>query len=171
LDGLRRGICGQRIASPATGAVKAPANNGGASSFVREAVERWIPSISRFSLGPKPYVNKLEILCLYIDHDILPAMTETDFERFSRIILDEFKRMHERFDRVEAGSDGIANRLAGIDQRLADLGQEITIIHRQLDALEGLVQSHSGFAKEIDHLLQRVAAIEKHLGIAYNIKA
>jgi hypothetical protein len=98
-------------------------------------------------------------------------MSETDFERFSRIILNEFKRVHERFDRAEAGSDGIANRLAGIDQRLADLGQEITAIHRQLDALEGLVQSQSGFAKEIDHLLQRVAAIEKHLGIAYNIKA
>jgi DNA-binding FrmR family transcriptional regulator len=98
-------------------------------------------------------------------------MAETDFERFSRIILDEFKRVHERFDRVEGSFDGIGTRLVGIDQRLADVGHEITAIHQQLDTLEGLVQSQSGFAKEIDHLLHRVAAIEKHLGIAYNIKA
>ena len=48
---------------------------------------------------------------------------------------------------------------------------ELKDIHLRLDALEAATQNVSGFAKEIDHLLQRVGAIEKHLGIHHNIAA
>jgi hypothetical protein len=33
------------------------------------------------------------------------------------------------------------------------------------------VQNISGFAKEIDHLIERVSAIEQHLGLRQNIAA
>jgi hypothetical protein len=33
------------------------------------------------------------------------------------------------------------------------------------------VQNISGYAKEIDHLIERVSAIEKHLGLRANIAA
>lgn len=42
---------------------------------------------------------------------------------------------------------------------------ELKDIRRQLEVLEESSKSYSGFAKEIDHVLQRVIAIEKHLGI------
>lgn len=98
-------------------------------------------------------------------------MTVSDFEGFSRVVLDEFKRVHERFDGTDTRFDRIEARLDSVDQRLTNIGHEVTAIHRRLDELEELVASHGGFAKEIDHLLKRVAAIEKHLGLTHNIKA
>jgi hypothetical protein len=49
--------------------------------------------------------------------------------------------------------------------RLRDMAAEIAVIHRRVERLEELGASNAGFAKEIDHILARVAAIEEHLGI------
>jgi tetrahydromethanopterin S-methyltransferase subunit G len=98
-------------------------------------------------------------------------MAATDLERFSRIVLDEFQRVHERFDALEGRFDRVDGRFDTVEQRLINIEHEVTAIHRRLDELEELVASHAGFAKEIDHLLKRVAAIEKHLGLQHNIKA
>jgi tetrahydromethanopterin S-methyltransferase subunit G len=84
-------------------------------------------------------------------------MAETDVERLSRLMLGEFSRVHERFDQI--------------DQNFANLSSEVTAIHRRLATLEEAVDNISGFAKEIDHLLTRVAEIEKHLGLTTHIKA
>ena len=80
-----------------------------------------------------------------------------DFERLSRLMLDEFKRVHERFDEmtIEIGS----------------IASEVADIHRRLDALEHAVGNVTGFSKEIDHLLVRVSAIERHLGLTGYFKA
>ena len=53
----------------------------------------------------------------------------------------------------------------------ANIQAELKDIRLRLDALEVAARNVSGFAKEIDHLLQRVGAIEKHLGIHHNIAA
>ena len=53
----------------------------------------------------------------------------------------------------------------------ANIQAELRDIRLRLDALEVVTQNVSGFAKEIDHLLRRVGAIEKHLGIHHNIAA
>jgi hypothetical protein len=55
--------------------------------------------------------------------------------------------------------------------RLHDMAAEITVIHRRVERLEELGASNAGFAKEINHLLTQVAAIEKHLGIDKKIAA
>ena len=80
-----------------------------------------------------------------------------DFERISRIMLDEFRRVHERFDEMK-------NEIGSVASEVAD-------IHRRLDTLEVAVGNVTGFAKEIDHLFVRVSAIEKHLGLTSHIKA
>jgi tetrahydromethanopterin S-methyltransferase subunit G len=105
-------------------------------------------------------------------------MAESDLERFSRIVLDEFKRVHERFDQFDERLEAIDAqfqrsevRLNSIDERLTNIEHEIGDVHRRLDALGELVEGQSGYAKEIDHLLKRIAAIEKHLGLQHNIKA
>jgi hypothetical protein len=54
---------------------------------------------------------------------------------------------------------------------LRDMATEIAVIHRRVERLEELGASNAGFAKEIDHLLTRVAEIEKHLGIDKKIAA
>ena len=82
---------------------------------------------------------------------------DTDLERISRIMLDEFKRLHDRFD--------------AIDSQFGDLREEVRSIRRRLDDLEKASQNFPGFVREIDHLLGRIGAIEKHLGLTSNIAA
>ena len=55
--------------------------------------------------------------------------------------------------------------------RLRGLSAEVAVIHRRIERLEELGATHTGFAKEIDHALERIAAIEKHLGIEKKIAA
>jgi predicted secreted Zn-dependent protease len=55
--------------------------------------------------------------------------------------------------------------------RMRDMAAEITVIHRRVERLEEQGASNAGLAKEIDHLLTRVAEIEKHLGIDKKIAA
>ncbi len=54
--------------------------------------------------------------------------------------------------------------IAGIMEELAD-------IKRRLKDVEAAIEDHAGHSKEIDHALERIAAIEKHLGITKKIAA
>jgi hypothetical protein len=93
------------------------------------------------------------------------------------------KSYDERFDRLEAL---IERGFTALAQNVAETKAEVTIVHTdigeiktdvvqirvelkdirdRLNALESSLRNVSGFAKEINHLLQPVGAIEKHLGI------
>jgi hypothetical protein len=54
--------------------------------------------------------------------------------------------------------------ILGITEELADIKQ-------RLKAVEAAVEDHAGHSKEIDHALERIAAIEEHLGLAKKIAA
>ena len=84
-------------------------------------------------------------------------MSESDFERLSRLLLDEFKRVNDRFD--------------GLDTQFVDLRDEVRTMRKHLDELEKASKNFAGFAKEIDHLLGRLVAIEKHFGLETSIAA
>ena len=84
-------------------------------------------------------------------------MSVSDLERLSRLVLDEFKRVHERFD--------------SLGGQFSDLRDEVQSIRKQLDEFEKAALNFAGFTKEIDHLLGRVTAIEKHLGLHNSISA
>ena len=84
-------------------------------------------------------------------------MSESDLQRLSGLVLDEFKRVHDRLD--------------SFDTQFSDLRDEVQSIRKQLDQLEKASTNFGGFTNEIDHLLGRVAAIEKHLGLQNNIRA
>ena len=57
-----------------------------------------------------------------------------------------------------------------IDSSLRPIHTELReIIRRELDELREKFENVSGFGKEIDHALERIAAIEKHLGIGQKI--
>ena len=66
-----------------------------------------------------------------------------------------------------ATKDDIAN-LGG---QLTSIQRELKSIRRDLDDLREKVENVSGFQKEIDHALERIAAIEKHLGLDKKIAA
>ena len=58
-----------------------------------------------------------------------------------------------------------------VRDELAPIRSELKSIRGDLDDLREKVENVIGFQKEIDHALERIAAIEKHLGIAKKIAA
>jgi hypothetical protein len=66
-----------------------------------------------------------------------------------------------------ATKEDIANVLV----QLTSVERELKSIRRDLDDLREKVENVIGFQKEIDHALERIAAIEKHLGINKKIAA
>jgi len=67
--------------------------------------------------------------------------------------------------------DGFAGLRAEMREGLVDIRSEIKEIRGRLDGLESAVKNISGYAKEIDHIIERVSAIEQHLGLRQNIAA
>jgi cell division protein FtsB len=53
----------------------------------------------------------------------------------------------------------------------ASIREELRDIRRRLESLEEAARNSTGLTKEIDHLMERVRAIEKHLGIKTKIAA
>jgi signal transduction histidine kinase len=70
-----------------------------------------------------------------------------------------------------ATKDDIEALRAEMHEAFVDIRSELKDIRQRLDALESAVQNITGYAKEIDHLIERVSAIEKHLGLRANISA
>ena len=58
-----------------------------------------------------------------------------------------------------------------VAEKLAPIHAELKSIRRDLDDLREKVENVVGFRKEIDHALERIRAIEKHLGIDKKIAA
>ena len=98
-------------------------------------------------------------------------MAQTDIERFTRLMLDEFGRVHERLDKHDERFDRIDAHLTRQDQRFDNIDRELHSIRTELDDLREKVHNITGYRKEIDHALERIAAIEQHLGINKRISA
>jgi len=65
----------------------------------------------------------------------------------------------------------IKGDIAGVSEQATSIESELKAIRRDLDDLREKVENVSGFRKEIDHALDRIAAIEKHLGLDKKIAA
>ena len=51
------------------------------------------------------------------------------------------------------------------------LRAEVADVRRDVEELKSRADNSAGYSKEIDHALERIAAIEKHLGIEKKIAA
>lgn len=121
----------------------------------------------------------------------IDALTQLVTERFASAAENNAKRdtkfdkFDKRFNRLEAmmekGFAAIAEDLALrpttaamtmlFDDRLFPLSRELASIRHDLGELAAKLHDVTGFAKDIDHALERIAAIEKHLGISHKIAA
>ena len=72
---------------------------------------------------------------------------------------------------VERGFAAVADDIANLGGQLTSVERELKSIRRDLDDLREKVENVSGFQKEIDHALERIATIEKHLGLDKKIAA
>ncbi len=58
-----------------------------------------------------------------------------------------------------------------MQEGFASIRAELRDIRQRLDALEEAARNSAGLTKEIDHIMERVGTIEKHLGIQHRIAA
>jgi hypothetical protein len=58
-----------------------------------------------------------------------------------------------------------------VREETKDMRDELISIRRDLNTLQETAANIAGLPKEIDHALERIAAIEKHLGIEKKIAA
>jgi hypothetical protein len=74
---------------------------------------------------------------------------------------------------IENYVPGIVKKSVGplLDEKLAPIHSELASLRRDLEALRVNVENVIGYRKEIDHALERIAAIERHLGIEKKIAA
>ena len=97
-------------------------------------------------------------------HVVEHMATKEDVARLDTRVEDLREEVIDQFEHADKQS-------RATHDRLRDIAAEITVIHRRVERLEEQGASNAGFAKEIDHLLTRVAEIEKHLGIDKKIAA
>jgi predicted nucleic acid-binding Zn-ribbon protein len=83
-------------------------------------------------------------------------MAQTDIERLSHLMLDEFGRVHKRFDEHD-------DRFDQLDAELINIRASLKQLRTELDDLRDKVDNITGYRKEIDHALERIATIEKYL--------
>jgi hypothetical protein len=87
-------------------------------------------------------------------------------ERGFKAVADDIGRLDTRLDdlRMEMMDqfEHVDRQSATTHDLLRDVSAEIAVIHRRIERLEEQGASNAGFSKEIDHLLTRVIAIEKH---------
>jgi hypothetical protein len=58
-----------------------------------------------------------------------------------------------------------------VDQKLKPISDELASIRRELKELRQKAENSAGLTKEIDHALERIGAIERHLGLNKKIAA
>ena len=70
-----------------------------------------------------------------------------------------------------ATKDDLATLGNEMNEGFASVHAEMRGIRNRLDAIDAELKNQSGFAKEIDHLMERVRVIEEHLGIQHKVAA
>src|SRR5262245_1612300 len=75
--------------------------------------------------------------------------------------------------RTEMKSDilRVEERIASIEGELKSIRRDLNQLANDIDDLVEKYKTAAGFRKEIDHALERIAAVEEHLGINKNIAA
>jgi archaellum component FlaC len=71
--------------------------------------------------------------------------------------------------RVMHGCEKIELSFDRLDDRIIDLRTELSSIRRDVEDLNRKVQAVSGYSKEINSLMDRIRAVETHLGINQEI--
>jgi len=90
-------------------------------------------------------------------------MTEDQFEKLAQLIQSSHEDLSGEIQRLEHKMDAGFERM---DNEFAHLRTELKDIRTRLDALEKKVGEHSGYSKEIDHILSRIVVLEQRLGIS-----
>ena len=90
------------------------------------------------------------------------AAKETTLNELAEMLSHVVEHMATKDDVRSIVAEDVRSIVA---EELAPVLAELRSIRRELDDLREKVENVSGFRKEIDHALERIAAIEQHLKI------
>lgn len=69
-------------------------------------------------------------------------------------------------DEISAAKLATKADLVALSEQVAGIERDLKTIRRDLNDLIEKVENISGYRKEIDHAFERIAAIERHLGLS-----
>ena len=101
---------------------------------------------------------------------ILTDTVERGFSAVAEDIADIRRTMATKADLAELRTE-LKSDIAALGEQVASIERDLKQIRRDLYELADKVENIGGYRKEIDHALERIAAIEKHLGISRKIAA
>jgi uncharacterized coiled-coil DUF342 family protein len=79
---------------------------------------------------------------------------------------DDIAELNKKYDELARKQDATNQEVAEVKEIAMATASELAIVRRDVEEIKETVESHNGFAKEIDHTMDRVGKIEKHLGMA-----
>jgi hypothetical protein len=85
--------------------------------------------------------------------------------------VSDIKRTMATKDDIAGLRRELKTDVAGLSEQTTGIERELKSIRRNLDRLTEQFENVSGFRKEIDYALERIAAIERHLGLDKKIAA
>ncbi|KKW24128.1 MAG: BdrC1-like protein [Candidatus Kaiserbacteria bacterium GW2011_GWB1_52_6] len=99
------------------------------------------------------------------------APKKTTLNEIGEMVAHVVKHMATKDDITDLRNEikGVRNELKSdiikLQEQVAGIEQELKEIRLDLEDIRKKVENITGYRKEIDHAFERIAAIEKHLGI------
>jgi len=123
----------------------------------------------RFGVGCRAMLCGLEpvidCFCMVRKETTLNELGETlSFVVQNMATKDDLRDIATKDD-IAALRTELKSDLAALGDQVASIERDLKQIRRDLYELAAKVENIGGYRKEIDHALERIAAIERHLGI------
>jgi chromosome segregation ATPase len=96
-----------------------------------------------------------------------PTLTQTIEGGFAAVAedLSNMRRSMTTKDDLEGLRIELKGDIARLGEQVASIERDLKQIKRDLYEIADKLENIGGYRKEIDHALERIAAIERHLGI------
>ena len=101
-----------------------------------------------------------------LSHVVTHMATKEDLADLRTELKADIADLRSELGEVKIEMSGMKIDLSEVKSLAMATASELAIVRRDVEEIKETVESHKGFAKEIDHTLHRVVIIERHLGLA-----
>ena len=105
--------------------------------------------------------QKNQVNVLEAKMDLLAQQVTRGFSLMEK----SFEAVTEDITEVRSDMSEVKKDVGQLKEQMIETNSRLTLIERRLDTVEEGLDEVKGFSKDIDHVLDRTVAIERHLGI------